>query len=128
MPAAVIKGDFRVFNEPELKITTRPGENDLYYWNDQGYYFYTGDGLYTADFTAKAGEKVYIRLETTDVAEVFVNGTSAGRMIWDPYCLEITDLIKDGENKLEIMVTSTAANLIHGQTPSGVGNVKLFKA
>ncbi len=124
MPAAVIRGDFRVW--PDLKITTRPGGNALDYWNGQGYYFYTGDGVYTAEFTAAEADRVFLELTTTDVAEVFVNGRSAGRLLWDPYRLPLTGLLKDGVNRLEIRITSTGANLIHGQTPSGLGALRLY--
>ena len=125
MPFAMLKGDFRIF--PDARITTDPGTNELDYWNGQGYYFYTGDGVYSADFTAKAGDSICIEIDTTDIVEVFVNGISAGRRIWDPYKMDLTPFIRDGVNKLEVCVTSTGSNWIHAQTPSGLGGIKLYR-
>ncbi len=125
MPVGIIKGDFRVF--PDTVITMKPGKNELNYWNDQGYYFYTGEGVYSGEFVAKAGEKIMIEVDTIEIAEVIINGKSAGKRIWDPYTLDLTPFVADGVNKLEVRVTSTGSNWIHAQTPSGLSGIKLYK-
>ena len=68
--------------------------------------------VYKASFTL---EKVYGNciLDLGDVyytAEVFVNGLSAGKRCWKPFCFDITDFVKAGSNTLEIHVKPTDFN------------------
>ena len=63
-----------------------------------------------------------------DVVEVILNGQRVGRLLWDPYAIELTRWIADGRNRLKLKVTSTGSNWLHGQTPSGVGGAKLYRA
>jgi hypothetical protein len=57
------------------------------------------------------GRKVYLDLGIVkEIAAVRVNGQSAGVLLWAPYRLEITKLLKTGANRLEIGVTNTLAN------------------
>ncbi|MEA2262163.1 MAG: hypothetical protein QOJ51_4988 [Acidobacteriaceae bacterium] len=46
----------------------------------------------------------------SSVADVFVNGQHAGTLVWRPYRLDISKLIKPGANKIKILVTNTEAN------------------
>jgi hypothetical protein len=46
----------------------------------------------------------------SSVADVFVNGEHAGDLVWSPYQLDISKLIKPGENEIKILVTNTEAN------------------
>ena len=46
----------------------------------------------------------------SSVADVFVNGEHAGTLVWRPYQLDISKLIKSGENEIKILVTNTEAN------------------
>jgi hypothetical protein len=56
-----------------------------------------------------------------DVVEVFVNDERAGVRLWDPYELDVTDLLRPGENRLEIRVSNTPANLLNAERrPSGL--------
>lgn len=49
-----------------------------------------------------------------DLAEVFVNGKSAG-IIWKvPFRVDITDLLQEGDNQLEIKVTNVWVNRLIG--------------
>ena len=47
-----------------------------------------------------------------DVLEVIVNGRSAGVRLWEPYQMEVTDLLRSGENILEMRVANTLVNLL----------------
>ena len=66
------------------------------------------DALYTTSFTL--AEKIPGKRYCLDlgrvcyVAEVRVNGKSAGKRIWMPYTFNITDELRQGENTLEIRV------------------------
>jgi hypothetical protein len=53
--------------------------------------------------------------------EVIVNGKSAGVRLWAPYQMEITDLLKSGENTIEMRVANTLVNLLEAvERPSGL--------
>jgi len=46
----------------------------------------------------------------SSVADVFVNGEHAGTRVWRPYQLDISKLIKPGENEIRVLITNTEAN------------------
>ena len=59
--------------------------------------------------------------EVYDVAEIFVNGKSAGVLWTKPYKLNIDKFVKEGENKLEVQITNLWVNRITGdlELPEG---------
>jgi hypothetical protein len=69
-----------------------------------------------------AGQRVFVEPEMQDdVLEVLVNDQSAGVRLWEPYQIEITDLLKPGENMLELRVANTLVNLLEAvERPSGL--------
>ncbi|MDD4679490.1 MAG: glycosyl hydrolase [Clostridia bacterium] len=117
MPFAVLRGDFRVYEDV---ITQKAGGNKPSFWNDQGYRYYAGDGVYECEFYLDKFKKVSLTLETNDVAEVFINGRSAGTRLWNPYSFDLTRECINGLNHLEIVITSTMSNLFGKQAPSGI--------
>ena len=46
------------------------------------------------------------------VLEVFVNGRSAGVVMWPPFEADVTDLLKSGENEIAVKVVSSRKNLL----------------
>jgi hypothetical protein len=44
------------------------------------------------------------------VAEVWVNGKSAGVRVWQPFTFDITGLAQPGRNRIKILVTNTMSN------------------
>ena len=94
-------------------------------WTEQGYPFFSGTGHYRTTVTVPetfAGCRVRLRVPAgDDVVEAFVNGTCAGTRLWDPYELEVTDLVHPGSNEIEIRVSNTPANLLNADPrPSGL--------
>ena len=56
-----------------------------------------------------------------DIAEVIVNGRTAGVLGWAPYSIQIGHLCREGHNQLEIRITNSMANYYEGmQSPSGL--------
>ena len=50
-----------------------------------------------------------------------MEGISAGIRLWAPYQVEITDLLKPGENMLELRLANTLVNLLEAvERPSGL--------
>lgn len=82
-------------------------------WRRQGLPFYPDAVVYSGDFKlAGRGARAAVRLGQWKgtVAEVRVNGRPAGIIGWQPYELEITDLVKPGVNQVEVLVTGSLKN------------------
>ena len=83
---------------------------------DDGVKFFSGTATYSKTITAapawfKPGHRVYIDLgKVRDIAEVKVNGKSAGVVWAPPYRVDVTNALKPGVNKLEIKVTNEWTN------------------
>jgi hypothetical protein len=100
--------------------TLKPGS-----WTDQGYPFFSGRGVYRKRFALPesfSGQRVFVEPEMQDdVLEVSVNGQPAGVRLWAPYNVEITSLLRPGDNTLELRVANTLVNLLEGaERPSGL--------
>jgi hypothetical protein len=82
--------------------------------------YYSGTAFYNCKFRLEKiakGENVIISLgEVTAVAKVTVNGDYAGGVWTAPYCLDITGLVKEGENELKIEVVNTWVNRLIGDS------------
>ncbi|MBK5196157.1 MAG: glycoside hydrolase family 2, partial [Proteiniphilum sp.] len=80
--------------------------------------YYSGTAFYKIDFTSpglKENETIEIDLgNLTAMAKVKVNGTDAGGVWTYPYRLNITDLVKQGNNELEIEVVNNWMNRLIG--------------
>ncbi|MBI5725586.1 MAG: hypothetical protein HZA50_16630 [Planctomycetes bacterium] len=82
----------------------------------------------------KKGEKAIFALPRLDaaVAHVRVNGKPAGAISWSPYELDVTKLVRQGENRVEIELVNTLRNLlgphhrIKGETDSAWGHEFTF--
>lgn len=81
--------------------------------------YYSGEGIYRKEFilageeNRKLREKEHIWLtfeHLGEAAEVFVNGKSAGILIKRPWRVEIGELLREGENRLEIHVRNLLIN------------------
>jgi hypothetical protein len=94
-------------------------------WTNQGYPHFSGRAIYRKNFELPesfTGQRLFVEPEMEDdVLEVLVNGGSAGVRLWPPYQIEITDLLKSGENTLELRVANTLVNLLERvERPSGL--------
>ncbi len=93
-------------------------------WTDQ-WPDYSGTGWYEKEIAVEkgwldAGRRVYLDLGVVkDIATVKVNGKAAGTRLWSPYRVDITGLLKEGANRLEVGVTNTLANR-YGQGRPGL--------
>jgi hypothetical protein len=94
-------------------------------WTQQGYPHFSGRAIYRRKFElpeAFQGQRVFVEpVMEDDVLEVIVNGQSAGVRLWEPYQIEVTDLLKSGENTIEMRVANTLVNLLERvERPSGL--------
>jgi hypothetical protein len=83
---------------------------------DAGVKYFSGTATYTTTVQAaaswfKPGQRVWVDLgKVRDIAEVKVNGKSAGLVWAPPYRVDVTNELKPGANKLEIEVTNEWTN------------------
>ena len=87
--------------------------------SDPGIKYFSGIATYSKEFTTpkawKAGRPLWIDLgEVSEMAEVFVNGKSAGSVWHAPYHLDIGALTKKGKNTLEVRVANLWINRLIG--------------
>jgi hypothetical protein len=116
-----IKGSWRV-NFPEgWGAPTETVFDELKSWTDsdnRGIKYFSGTAVYSKTFTldnVSSRKKYYIDLgEMRDVAEVFVNGKSAGVLWTKPFCADISGLVHSGENVLTIEVVNQWVNRLTG--------------
>jgi len=98
-------------------------------WNesdDPGIKYFSGTGTYTKNLTAPAdwigeGKELWLDLGgVKNIAEVLVNGESAGIVWKTPFRVNITGKLKEGENTVEIKVTNLWVNRLIGDVQPGV--------
>jgi hypothetical protein len=102
-------------------------------WEAQGLPFYPQEVGYAQEFDLARGAHHVVRLNRWQgtVAEVLVNGKSAGAVGWPPYELDITRLVKAGPNRVEVRVTGSLKNQQgphHGKPNPGLVGPGSFRA
>lgn len=104
--------------------------NELISWTDSevdGIKYFSGTASYHKTISIKEetiNENSMIAIdlgEIRDVAEVYINGTSAGILWKKPYRIDITDLVKPGENQLKIEIVNLWVNRLTGDMLSEPG-------
>jgi len=94
-------------------------------WKDQGLPFYSWGITYTREFNIDTPEGKYFAVLPSwkgTIAEVSVNDQTAGVIAFPPYQSEVTGLLKQGSNKIEIKVIGSLKNLLgphHNNPPPG---------
>ena len=93
--------------------------NTLFDWSleeDEKIKFYSGHAKYKACFSWKQTEgNVSLRLgKVANVATVIINGVDCGVAWTPPYEVDITSVLKEGENIIELSVVNTWANAFRG--------------
>ncbi|MFZ9660488.1 MAG: glycosyl hydrolase, partial [Chitinophagaceae bacterium] len=89
--------------------------------------YFSGTASYTTDFNLDKLDKsnYYIDLgEVKELAEVLLNGKSAG-IIWKrPFVVDVSAFIKKGKNQLEVKVTNLWVNRLIGDMQPGMQKIK----
>jgi len=114
---AYLLGEFRV--EPTDEGFVIIGEDDSNLkpgsWKDQGCWFYADRVSYRQTFDVRRPVGDYI-VELPkwygSVAEIKVNGQSAGYVGYRPFRRDVTELIRTGTNVIEVVVTGTLKNTL----------------
>ncbi len=109
-------GDFTVFNFDNRYFTLRGGKTSLAAEDltSSGFPFYAGKVKYQTSFTAHPQKRMVLELGHVAAAdvEVYLNGKKLTTLRWAPYAVEITDFLREGENKLEVIAATNLFNLM----------------
>ncbi len=120
---ALIEGAWNVEFDPEWGAPANVEFPDLISWtdhDDQGIKYYSGKGVYTKTITVKdewIGERQNIYLDlgnVGEIAEVYINGESAGIVWKPPFRTDITVLVRSGTNELRVEVMNLWINRLTG--------------
>ncbi len=98
---------------------------------DIGVRYFSGVANYTTSFTGPApsdGELWLDLGQVGDVAEVLVNGQSAGISWWGPNRVNIGALVKPGSNTLEVRVANLWVNRLIGDVQPGAERITFTAA
>jgi hypothetical protein len=94
-------------------------------WNRQGLPFYAEGAVYEQDFEVHqlAGRYV-VRIPAWygSVAEVLIDGKSAGHLVSRPWEVDVTEYIHAGRNRVQVRITGTLKNTLgphHGEPVLG---------
>jgi hypothetical protein len=119
----VINGPWTVAFDPKWGAPAQVAFPELMSWTDhenEGVRYYSGAGVYTrtlevpADWLA-TDRRIHLDLgDVRELAEVFVNGKSAGVLWKAPFRTDITALVKPGANELKIEVMNLWINRLAG--------------
>jgi hypothetical protein len=128
LESTYIAGDFSVFSQSEY----RPAERSALWTSGgfvirpavksvrsgdltrQGFCFFAGEiALSQIVHVEKKADTVYIlrRKPHAVITEVFVNKKSAGVLAWEPFELDLTEYLADGDNELTLALCSGNRNL-----------------
>jgi hypothetical protein len=118
-----IKGPWKVTFAPKLDQPFEmdfPELIDFSKHDSTAVKYFAGTAIYQKQITVEAkalggNQRMALDLgEMNDIAEVRVNGKSAGVLWYPPYATDITTLLEPGSNVLEILVTINWANRLIG--------------
>ncbi len=119
------------FIDSEPAIGEEFSLNELGSWtllNNDSLKINKGTGLYSTTFNIKLkDDKEYILClgDVRESAKVIINGEIADTLFAVPFKTNISELLKDGENSIEIEVTNLPANLISDYDKRGL-NWRIF--
>ena len=115
-----ITGDFSVEPQASGWKLTAAKKTVVGAWKEQGLPFYSNEVTYSGTYHFdKVPAKVKVQLGKWggSVAEVRVNGKSAGVVAWQPYEVNVTPLLQAGANRIEVVVYGTLKNLLGPHHP-----------
>jgi hypothetical protein len=88
--------------------------NSLGSWREAGLPFYSQKVAYSQTYSVTKADglafKVKLNKWNGSVAEVLVNGQKAGLIAWQPNELDVTSLLKDGDNEITVKVVGSLKN------------------
>ncbi len=94
-------------------ICEKPSAISLKNIEQQGYPFFSGSMTVSKTVTLDDTDYKLCFIKTgINAIHVKVNGVNAGSLIWNPYELDISEYLKQGENKIELTIVNNLRNLL----------------
>ncbi|MBS1859572.1 MAG: discoidin domain-containing protein [Acidobacteria bacterium] len=127
-PVATVEGAWDVAFQPDRGAPAKVQLDRLVSWTDNsdpGVKYFSGTGTYTKTVQApadwfKTGAHLWLDLgEVKNLAEVTVNGKSAGVAWHAPFRVDVTGALKPGANTVEVKVVNLWVNRIVGDLQPG---------
>jgi hypothetical protein len=125
-PLYTVDGPWRISFPPDRGAPNAAIFSELHSWTesqDPGIRYFSGTARYvkTISLTAATGSgRLLLDLgRVANVAEVFVNGRSAGVAWKAPFRVDITDFARKGDNRIEIAVANLWPNRMIGDLQPG---------
>ncbi|MDO9339160.1 MAG: glycosyl hydrolase [Bacteroidales bacterium] len=127
---ASLPGPWEIIFPPDMGAPEKIQINNLESWtlsNDEGVKYFSGTANYVKIFDApkkwfQSGSEFTMDMgKVGDIAEVTLNGTPLGTFWKAPYQVDITNVLKKGENRLEIKVTNQWTNRLLGDMKAAPG-------
>ncbi|SDM28783.1 hypothetical protein [Allokutzneria albata] len=105
-----------------LEVSVVEAEFPLGDWATLGLRNLGGEVRYRTTFTASAsGRRVLDLGSVRGAVSVEVNGSPAGELVWGPWRVDVSELLVEGENVVEVVVRGTLAGYLDDASPtSGV--------
>jgi hypothetical protein len=118
----VLRGNFELDKKKKIRAAQKSKAcGDLC---ESGYPHFSGVVRYRAEFELDPKYLEYYLLldcgEVREQLEVLVNDRSLGKRIGPPYQFALKDFVSAGRNRVEFLVSNTAANLLSLPQPSGL--------
>ncbi len=109
-----IRGDFAVVPAEPGFIISDPQKLTIGSWQQIGLPMYCEVVEYTRTWEIAKKDRYYLQLGkwSGTVAEVIVNGKSAGLIFNEPYLLEISEFLEKGKNTISVRVTGSLKNIL----------------
>ncbi|HEX3086161.1 MAG TPA: glycosyl hydrolase, partial [Pyrinomonadaceae bacterium] len=120
---ASVDGPWAISFTPNLGAPAKIELAKLESWTanaDQGVKYFSGAATYTRTIQAarawfRPGVRIMLDLGVVnDLAEVSINGKAVGALWKAPYAVDVTQVLKPGNNQLEIKVTNEWTNRLIG--------------
>jgi hypothetical protein len=94
-----------------LVVSVLPFRAPLADWRLHGYPWFSGRARYqnTVRIDKKKGSYVIDLGQVNFSAEIWVNGNLAGVRVWNPYRVDITEYLVEGENHITVVAANSAA-------------------
>lgn len=125
---ATIEGPWEVSFQPGRGAPATITLNSLIPWNenpDTGVKYFSGVGTYTKTIQAPAewfrsGQELWLDLGVVkNLAEIILNGESLGIVWKTPFRVNVTKVLKEGENTLGVKITNLWVNRLIGDLQPG---------
>jgi hypothetical protein len=74
-----------------------------------------GEGTPIAEQALRSGMQAWLDAPVREAAVVYINDRRAGAVWCPPYKLDVTSLLRSGENKIRVVVANLAMNYMAGR-------------